>query len=116
MNLMDGLVKLPGLLAFGRLSHTFDGVPMVARHLPMRKRLNLARSGVDALLGRTVLTSLPPTAQVEPTNKCNLKCPLCPTGSGSMARARGTMSMDTFLKVLDELGDVLVTMVLYCWG
>lgn len=116
MNLMDGLVKLPGLLAFGRLSYTFDGVPMVARHMPMRKRLNLARSGVDALLGRTVMTSLPPTAQVEPTNTCNLKCPLCPTGADAMKRGKGTMSMETFQKVLDELGDVLVTIVLYCWG
>jgi len=116
MNLQDGLVRLPGLLAAGRVSYTFDGIPLRARGMSLRKRWNLVRCGLDTLLGRKVMSGLPPTVQVEPTNICNLKCPLCPTGSDIMTRPKGSMSMETFQKILDELGDVLVTVVLYCWG
>ncbi len=116
LNLADGLLRLPALLAAGRLSYTFDGIPMNARRLPWKKRANLVRAGMDAMLNRPVMSGPPPTVQVEPCNVCNLQCPLCPTGSDTMKRPRGMMSMETFQKILDELGDVLVTMILYCWG
>ena len=116
MSLSDGLAKLPGLLALGRLSYPFDGIPLSARRMSLKKRWNLARAGLDASLNRAVLSGPPPTVQVEPTNICNLKCPLCPTGSATMRRPRGFMTMETFQRIMDELGDVLVTVVLYCWG
>ncbi len=116
LSLADGLQRLPALLAAGRLSYDFDGIPMRSRGIPWKKRLNLLHAGLDVLLNRTRMSGPPPTVQVEPCNICNLKCPLCPTGTDMMKRPRGVMSMETFQKILDELGDVLVSMILYCWG
>ena len=39
----------------------------------------------------------------EPTNACNLSCPLCPTGNGSLNRATGQMRLDEFKKIIDEV-------------
>ncbi|MFH0964067.1 MAG: radical SAM protein [Planctomycetota bacterium] len=115
LKLQEAATKLPDLLLRGRLDYDFDGMPLVAR-LPVRKRVNLLKCGVDALLRSDRLLGMPPTIQVEPANVCNLKCPLCPTGANSAKRPKGFMSMETFDKLLAEVEDFLVTMVLYGWG
>jgi radical SAM protein with 4Fe4S-binding SPASM domain len=53
---------------------------------------------------------------VEPTNFCNLKCPLCPSGNGQMLRPRGTMGLQDFEKLVDELGDEVFMMMLWNQG
>lgn len=39
---------------------------------------------------------------VEPTNYCNLKCPLCPSGNGMMLRNKGMMDLELFENLVDE--------------
>jgi len=39
---------------------------------------------------------------IEPTNRCNLKCPLCPTGSGEI-KPKKDMSLETFKNIIDQL-------------
>lgn len=39
---------------------------------------------------------------IEPTNYCNSNCPLCPTGSKQLKRAKGYMSFALFKKIIDE--------------
>lgn len=116
MKTVQGLGRLPMLLAAGRFHYTFDGMPLRAEGIPWRKRLNLAACGADLALGRSNLLGLPPAMQVEPTNLCNLKCPLCPTGTGTLPRKQGMMSMETFRRVLEQAGESLVGIVLYSWG
>ena len=53
---------------------------------------------------------------VEPTNFCNLKCPLCPSGNGEMRRPRGTMGLEDFKKLVDQLGDEVFMMMLWNQG
>lgn len=53
---------------------------------------------------------------VEPTNFCNLKCPLCPTGSGAITAPRGHMDFEHYKKILDECGDYLFNLTLWNWG
>ncbi len=45
---------------------------------------------------------------VEPTNICNLKCPMCPSGAGEMTRPKGQMDFALFKKAVDEIGDKLI--------
>lgn len=116
MKSTEAIKKLPELLLHGRLSYNFDGIPLVTEQLSHARRKNLIRLGVDTLLGSERLHALPPIIQVEPTNICNLKCPLCPTGSFSLKRAKGFMSFRTFQRILDELGDILVAVYLFCFG
>ena len=40
---------------------------------------------------------------IEPTNICNLKCPLCPSGAGLLKRERGYMSLSLFKSIIDEI-------------
>ncbi len=53
---------------------------------------------------------------IEPTNTCNLKCPLCPTGSGRLKVPQGKMSYELFKKVVDELYPFLFSAQLWGFG
>ncbi|MCF7858708.1 MAG: SPASM domain-containing protein [Candidatus Cloacimonetes bacterium] len=53
---------------------------------------------------------------IEPTNICNLKCPLCPTGNGTLKRAKGFMKLDTFKKIIDDIHETAIMVVLWNQG
>jgi radical SAM protein with 4Fe4S-binding SPASM domain len=112
----EALMKLPSLLLQGKVSFDFDGIPLTAEGLSFRKRLNLMKVGFDRMFRNNVESGLPPLLHTELTNVCNLRCPLCPTGSNSLKRPKGFMSEETFMKMLDELGDVLIGVYLFCFG
>ena len=59
---------------------------------------------------------LPESIFIEPTNTCNLKCPLCPTGSGKMKRRKGFLSFENFKKIIDEIGDYIYYLTLTNYG
>jgi len=52
----------------------------------------------------------------ELTNHCNLKCPECPSGSGTMTRPRGYMDIGLFHKITDELSQYLYGINLFFQG
>lgn len=58
----------------------------------------------------------PSTLMIEPTNICNLKCPLCPTGAGLIKRKKGYLSFSDFKKVVDEIKDHIFHLRLWNWG
>jgi radical SAM protein with 4Fe4S-binding SPASM domain len=93
---------------------SFDQVPLCSPRLDAGRRFNLLLAGLDQVFGRTRMLASPPVLQIEPTNTCNLACPLCP--SGSMTRARGMMSAETFETILRDVGDTLMLAILYGWG
>ena len=53
---------------------------------------------------------------IEPTNECNLRCPLCPTGAGKLKRAKGQMSFELYRRILAELDGSLERLMLYNYG
>jgi len=63
---------------------------------------NRIQAGVDCYLRKSRVISYPTFLIVEPSNICNLKCPLCPTGQ-RLPTARGTMTMSTFTRIVDQL-------------
>lgn len=52
----------------------------------------------------------------DPTNLCQLKCPLCPTGLRIQDRAPGRAQMHIFEHLMDEVGDYVFFMDFYNWG
>lgn len=56
------------------------------------------------ILHKPIVWGYPPTLMVEPTNICNLKCPMCPSGNGDMKRPRGKLDLAHLKKLLDEVG------------
>lgn len=65
---------------------------------------------------RTSVASFPYTLRIEPVSACNLKCPLCPTGSGHFERGASRMTEATYEALLDEVGDYLFFVRMYIWG
>ena len=69
--------------------------------LVRKKRLfNLLLNRISKLIKLSKPFGYPLTLMVEPTNICNLKCPLCPTGAGLVKRQKG------FLYYVDGKGNV----------
>jgi len=66
------------------------------------------------LLRKPVVWGLPTSVMIEPTNRCNLRCPLCPTGAGTLTRPVGEMTLSDFQKILDAIGPQLRR--IYLWN
>jgi radical SAM protein with 4Fe4S-binding SPASM domain len=58
----------------------------------------------------------PAELAIEPTNYCNASCPLCPTGSKQLKRAKGYMDFALFKKIIDECGWYLDRIFLWNLG
>ncbi|MEE3258083.1 MAG: radical SAM protein [Candidatus Latescibacterota bacterium] len=76
----------------------------------------LASMGFSQVLRRPIVWGRPFMLMVEPTNFCNLKCPLCPSGNGQMLRPRGNMELDDFKRLVDQLGDEVFMMMMWNQG
>lgn len=113
---IEAIAGIPDLFLKSRFSFTFDEIPVTAGGLSFRQKTNLIRCGVDGLLKGDKVRSMPPIIQIEPANVCNLRCPLCPTGTDCMKRDKGLMPIETFRRIMDQLGDWLVAAILYGWG
>ena len=59
---------------------------------------------------------LPISISIEPTTSCNLRCPECPSGLRSFSRPTGVMEITTFQKIIDELHEPLMYLILYFQG
>ena len=65
---------------------------------------------------KIVLKSMPYNVVIEPTNSCNLQCPLCSTGIGAQTRKKGILEFENFKKLVDELKDTILQLSLQNWG
>ena len=92
----------------------------LARALTIRRVANAAQIAssfvLSALTRKNVVWGVPPVLTVEPTNLCNLRCPLCVTGNGSMIRPKGRMDLATYQRLIDELGARILYVILYQQG
>ncbi len=59
---------------------------------------------ISKLIRRPVVWGLPPIVMVEPTNICNLKCPMCPAIVGKRVLHKGQLSLPHFKALMDEIG------------
>lgn len=71
---------------------------------------------LSRILRRQFVWGYPPVLMVEPTNICNLKCPMCPSGNGQMKRATGQLDLHNFRKVMDDIGEYLMQVQLWNQG
>ncbi len=90
------------------------------RSLTFRRVVNLLKTSISfllsALINKNILWGRPTILTIEPTNLCNLRCPLCTTGSGEMERSAGKMTIDTFKQIMQKLGDDIFFLLLYHQG
>ena len=102
------------------LRMTPEAVSRYYRIATPRRVANAARVGLSyalsSVLRRDIRMGRPLMLMVEPTNLCNLSCPLCPSGNGEMTRPRGNMALDHFKKVFDQMADDLLLCLLWNQG
>jgi len=104
------------ILARGRYDFTFDLLPIHARGMPLKKRLNLLAAGLNLLYRRSRPWAWPIHLKVELVNYCNLRCPVCPTGTGALRRPRQAMDLELLARLMEEVGPYLLRISLFVWG
>jgi MoaA/NifB/PqqE/SkfB family radical SAM enzyme len=89
-------------------------------HLTLKRAVNILKGLISYILShimrRPVLFGHPFMLMVEPSNLCNLNCPLCPTGSDSLTRPQGNMTLEQFKHLLDESSQHLLFLSLWNVG
>jgi MoaA/NifB/PqqE/SkfB family radical SAM enzyme len=104
------------LFLCGRYDFVYDQMPISLRDMSWPRRLNLIRSGLNMLHRKARPWSMPLHMQFEFTNYCNLRCPVCPTGSGELTRRKCAMDPQLFRGVMAEVSPYLLTTSLWGWG
>jgi radical SAM protein with 4Fe4S-binding SPASM domain len=104
------------LLCRGKYTLTFDQLKFPLTDLTWRKRLNFILQGMQLMVRSVNRIGFPPIVQIEPTNCCNLQCPMCPTGSGLMDRSPSFMPFELYCRVIDQLRDHVCLVVFWSWG
>lgn len=64
----------------------------------------------------SIIKGLPMNITIEPTNMCNLKCPICETGAGILDREKGRMTLDQFKMIIDKIASHVNTLMFYFMG
>ncbi len=80
------------------------------------KVVNFWLAKIAKVLRRDRLLSMPYRYTIDPTNVCNLRCPLCPTGLGILKRDRGLIRLEDFKRLVDQIAPWAYLLELYNWG
>ncbi len=84
--------------------------------LNLTKIKNLIIAKIEKKEKKTKLISKPYRVVVDPTNACNLGCPLCPTGLGASERTKKILKFEDYKKIVDQVADNCIEIHLYNWG
>ena len=71
---------------------------------------------VSRVIRKPVVWGMPISYSIEPTNHCNLKCPECPSGLGTLTRPLGLLSVEDFKTIIDQVKDTGFYVQLYFQG
>jgi len=70
----------------------------------------------STILKKPMVWGKPITFSIEPTNRCNLKCPECPSGLGELTRNLGLLSIDNFKLIINQIKDTCFYIQLFFQG
>jgi len=71
---------------------------------------------ITRLIKKPIHLGMPVSISIEPTTSCNLRCPECPSGLRKFSRNTGMLNLELYNKILAQLGDYLMYMILYFQG
>lgn len=115
-----GVYRAPKLLSQvlmgGRYDFVYDQMPLSIRGMSFAQRWNLTKSGFNLIYRRLKPWSFPLHMQFELVNYCQLRCPVCPTGTREVVRRKQNMNPALFRSVMREAGPYLITLSLWGWG
>lgn len=74
--------------------------------LKILRAINRRVNQLEIFLGRKKLISRPRYAQIEPTNRCNQRCVMCPRNEPDYDTPIGDMNFKTFKRIFDQFPTV----------
>jgi radical SAM protein with 4Fe4S-binding SPASM domain len=81
----------------------------ILKYLTFRRAINaiqiISSFYYSRFSGKPVVWGMPISFSIEPTNHCNLQCPECPSGLGSLTRPLGLLKQSEFKKLIDQITD-----------
>ncbi|MCU0645943.1 MAG: radical SAM protein [bacterium] len=93
---------------------------MTAKAASAKRIINSIKSiaglALSTITRKSIVCGIPPILTIEPTARCNLKCPQCITGMGNVQREKKDMSLDTFKQIIKEIGDKIWYLLLFNQG
>jgi len=95
-------------------SFSIHEIPTKFRTLKKYENFMLAKQ--EEKEQKLVLKSKPYHIEIEPTNICNLHCPLCSTGVDAITRPKQKIKLENFKKLIDEVKDTALLLALQNWG
>ncbi|MFW6164045.1 MAG: radical SAM/SPASM domain-containing protein [Planctomycetota bacterium] len=84
--------------------------------ISLRRLLNAGLCYLSLRRRWTRVLGKPFFVMIEPTNACNLRCPLCPTGCGTLDRPKAFLPLEQFQQCIDELGPYALEVNLTNYG
>ena len=97
-----------------------ENIRFIRKSLKLSRVINAVKVYLSYFLSlalrKAVYWGSPPIVMIEPTNICNLKCPLCPSGNNTLKRTKGYMKFDVFKKIIDEIQSTAFMVVLWNQG
>jgi len=98
---------------------TSDFVRILSK-LSFKRTFNIFLIGFSYFLmrifNRPFIWGKPFSISFEPTTSCNLRCPECPSGLRQFSRNTGMLNPELYIKLLDQIGDYLMYIILYFQG
>lgn len=95
----------------------FDALDFKWENVPAKKYDNFMKMrDIEADPDCFQVEGYPYMLQIEPTNRCNLQCPLCPAGTNRLERERRDLRLGEFKAIIDDMEDYLLFLILWEWG
>jgi len=114
------VLKTPLPAAPGRVAHwrkrfsEVSGLQPRLRH--PKAYVNWLRANYELLTRSGTIGARPLKLTFDPTNYCQLRCPLCPTGARIQDRDRGRAQRHVFEHLMEEVGDYVFLLDFFNWG
>jgi MoaA/NifB/PqqE/SkfB family radical SAM enzyme len=99
-----------------RLVIKFDAIEFAYSKLSNKRIFNWLLAELSYVFRSQRSWAYPTHLQIEPTNECNLRCPVCFITNEQNRLKKGSMSFDRFKRLIDEVGDYLLFLHFWGWG
>jgi MoaA/NifB/PqqE/SkfB family radical SAM enzyme len=112
--IMERVYKTLKTFATRRLTFAFDKIDFTYTQLTWKRMRNWFLAELSYSLKSDRVWAFPTHLQIEPSNRCNLRCPVCHIVTDN--KPQGLLSLKQFENLIDEVGDYLLFLHLWGWG
>ncbi len=114
--MIRSLWTLGTMVLFRSMDLWYEDICFTRQDLSFRQVANYGISRLHSRLKAGMPGSFPIGLQLEPTVKCQLKCPLCPRMLVPPSPDGEDMRWEDYARLMDEIGQYLLVIAFWQWG